>query len=884
MKKYGYIVLSALFIGVTNVAAQSETTEAAIQQEYAAAKELHKRGEMIEAGNGYCNVLEHYHKTYGNESLEYAEVMQSISVYCKDNVMHQDAAIAASYSFKVYAKHYAKAEKRLSTYTDLIERINSIGVENAKQQDIDTLFNASAIYKPMRQKYYLSAINNAIAMSNLSPLEFRQFTTNSYETSIFNLYSMCLKEFLSMKKEGEQMYFSTLLMMGKFYQRVEKLDEAQRLFLEVMAKTKAKEFFSKNQIYCLKNDIIAYHLAQGETIQAKLLLKELGSPEQMTPSGVANQAYGITLNHWANVAILERESESAAKYLNRSIELYDREIPSLRQMLQKNKIPDFLFTLCLTARLYIQTQQIDCASEVYQEITKMLKQIFLKGDSEGYDQEKIWNVVGDYFNEVHRFAWEHKRYDLLYDQIQLTKYLFSTRIVYRTRNEDLYKDTVWREYVEQMDALSRNPAYLNIYLRGDVSDKIKIDIRRNTLSRQISKRWSENKIELFRWPLSKEKMSETLARQEAAIDFITIDTNSGNKQYGAFVATSESQSLTFIPLCTERELKTIFEKNINQRCQELYSLIWQPLETAIRGRSELFISTTDLLSWISFAGIETPNGTLCDKYAIRRISSIGLMDRLKENSIDYMRHIKNIFLYGGADFGLLPEKSGTTRGQGFSYLPGSKREVEEIARSLSSGWEVATYTGKEATEEQFAKLSYTQGAPCVVHVSTHGFYLPYVQEERRAESANTSLKSYTSFNGSLLRSGFALSGANRAWNKGTVPADLRDGILTGHEIANLNFSNTELVVLSACNTGLEEIRAGAVSRSLQQAFFKAGARSIITSLWEVPDKETELFMKEFYAQWMSGITLSQAFVDTQRMMRTRYPDDPEKWAGFILME
>lgn len=885
MKKYGYIVLSALFIGVTNVAAQSETTEAAIQQEYAAAKELHKRGEMIEAGNGYCNVLEHYHKTYGNESLEYAEVMQSIASYCTDNGMHQDALIAAPLSYAIYGKIFVEGMKHFASSSEFIEKMEKTPPEHLRKQDVDKLATIWDTYERKEREYHSSSLHCVEIMSAQSPLMFKQIKHTNYELDIEKFFKKILGEFLSLKKEGkgEKEYVRTLLQMGRFYLRTEKPAQAQALFLDVVKLVKGTSILGANETYRLKNDIIAYYLAQGKVKQAKSVLEELLSADLEIPKGVSEIVYGITLNQKANMAILQGDERGATNYLNRAFEKYNQNLPSLAEILRTNNLPDFMTALCLTARLYSQQKQIGQAVAIYEKTTDILKRIFLEQGADGFDSEMIWNVMAGYFDDVYRFAWEHKLYDFLYEHDQFTNYLFSATIAYGPKNIDLYSDTAWRKQKEQLDSLSRSPSMLNTYMRGDMTPKIITDIRYTNLRKQLYGDLFRKNLIPVRWPLSREKLRATLNPQEAAIEFMTIHTADTRKEYGAFVVTNETQSPVFIPICTEQELKNVVDTRTLPNRLELYNLLWKPLEAAIKDRSCLYISSSDLLNRVSFAGIKTPDGYLCDKYMIRTVRSISYVDCLKENGVDDMAGMKNFFLYGGADFGLPTGKSSITRGQGFSYLPGSKREVNEIARSLSDKWKVELFIGGEATEEQFAKLSYKQESPCVVHVSTHGFYLSYTPEER-AEKSAPQVKSYASFYEPLLRSGFALSGANRSWNKGGVPTDLHDGILTGYEISSLNLSNTELVVLSACNTGLQEIRDGTVSRGLQQAFFSAGARSIITSLWEVPDKETELFMKEFYAQWMSGITLSQAFVDTQRMMRTRYPDDPEKWAGFILME
>ncbi len=141
----------------------------------------------------------------------------------------------------------------------------------------------------------------------------------------------------------------------------------------------------------------------------------------------------------------------------------------------------------------------------------------------------------------------------------------------------------------------------------------------------------------------------------------------------------------------------------------------------------------------------------------------------------------------------------------------------------------------------------------------------------------------------MIRSGLLLAGANHAWKTGKpLKPGMEDGILTAYEISHLNLSNTELVVLSACETGLGDIQGNEGVYGLQRAFKIAGAKYLIMSLWQVPDKQTSLLMTTFYKKWLprggeEKMTIPEAFRAAQKELRDAGLD-PYQWAGFVLVE
>jgi len=132
-----------------------------------------------------------------------------------------------------------------------------------------------------------------------------------------------------------------------------------------------------------------------------------------------------------------------------------------------------------------------------------------------------------------------------------------------------------------------------------------------------------------------------------------------------------------------------------------------------------------------------------------------------------------------------------------------------------------------------------------------------------------------------MRSGLILAGANRAWEGADPIPGVEDGILTAYEVANTNLAGTDLVVLSACETGLGDIQGSEGVYGLQRSFKMAGAGYIIMSLWQVPDQQTVELMTLFYLNWLAGTGIREAFFKAQLEMRAKY--DPYFWAAFVLV-
>lgn len=222
------------------------------------------------------------------------------------------------------------------------------------------------------------------------------------------------------------------------------------------------------------------------------------------------------------------------------------------------------------------------------------------------------------------------------------------------------------------------------------------------------------------------------------------------------------------------------------------------------------------------------------------------------------------------------------RGIHFGRLPGTRAEGEHIAEMLK----VQPWLEADALE---ARLK-AYGSPRILHVATHGFFLEDQKRDPNKEMRDLgALEALSDGPGKLtgagienplLRSGLALSGANTWLSDGQLPPDAEDGILTAEDVSGLDLLATELVVLSACETGLGEIRTGEGVFGLRRAFVLAGAKTLVMSLWKVPDQQTQELMEEFYRRILAGEPRAEALRQAQLAMKATYPD-PLYWGAFI---
>ena len=342
-----------------------------------------------------------------------------------------------------------------------------------------------------------------------------------------------------------------------------------------------------------------------------------------------------------------------------------------------------------------------------------------------------------------------------------------------------------------------------------------------------------------------------------------------------------------------------------------YDLIWKPLDSALAGITRIDLAPDGSLNQVPLGIIPAPDGKLLmERYDLRLVSST--RDILR--SAPSRSASTTALLVGNPVFDLsedqqraaiqklaLPQQkqrvlvadlpsAGRSRdlagGTVLPPLPGTGAEVSSIAVLMQKqGWKTAVYTGDEALKTAVEQT----GSPRVVHLATHGFFLPDQEFKASQPGVAPADASPAAVEDPMLRSGLYFAAADRTLAGKPSPPGLDNGVLTALEAGNLNLTGTQLVVLSACNTGPGDVKNGEGVFGLRRALEEAGAQSVMMSLWSVPDKETQELMQRFYSKWLAGAEIHQALKDAQLEMREQVKtehdgkDLPYYWAAFVLV-
>ncbi len=423
-----------------------------------------------------------------------------------------------------------------------------------------------------------------------------------------------------------------------------------------------------------------------------------------------------------------------------------------------------------------------------------------------------------------------------------------------------------------------------------------------------------------------QQVRDALAPGEAAVEFARFryfDKDWTQKSYYvALVITHETKDAPqYIVLGDDKQLEgdalTHFRQQLQTRglaAEEeavlpganAWDLVWKPLETALAGIKRVYLSPDGALNEVPLGIIAAPDGNLAmEKYDLRILSST--KDILR--SAAPVLGNRTALLLGDPEFDLTGEQESavlkklllksssaqsvveltsqldtlpnTKSATELPRLPGTGAEVAAIADLMNSkGWKTNLYTRNAALKVVVQQAE----SPVVVHLATHGFFLP--DQQPKITKGDVAQNRSTVHEDPMLRSGLYFAGANRTLAGKPSPDN---GILTAMEAGNLNLSGTELVVLSACNTGQGDVKAGEGVFGLRRALQEAGARAVIMSMWSVPDKETTELMQRFYAKWLAGTEMHEALKQTQLEIREEVKrehdgkDLPYYWGAFVLV-
>ncbi|MBK6860477.1 MAG: CHAT domain-containing protein [Saprospiraceae bacterium] len=588
----------------------------------------------------------------------------------------------------------------------------------------------------------------------------------------------------------------------------------------------------------------------------------------------------------------------------------------------------YLWILDNLAELYTNMKQYDKATQLFVEASKLRKQIiydsfkylaptevdgfiktFKRGINlfnafllncpkpekallvEAYDNELFYKGFSlNYQQEIQRLVGKYKIHQELYDSIKYYCKLSIKEFLNQTPNKD---------YITSINKT--------------------IEALEQRLCKNLSG------YERFTKNVHFSEIKSKLNTGESVVEISLINTSNDLKvdslQFIAFVFNANSVTPVMIKLGSEYKFTQFFPKNeilkadyVNavysvaargfEPIQEangnyLFQFLIQPLLPSLKNVQTIYYAPTGGLHKINIQAIPTADTKVFGQnyQVIQLASSRDLMHIHTKAS-----PLKNAQLFGGINYmekdtatnnqptlqGALASrsmpafKSNKSNASEWPDLKHTQTEVTLISNLLKkSSVKVNAYLGSKATEAQFNKLGQGKKSPDIIHLATHGYFISLEQLNKLSNTKDSfqAIKKMP-----MMRSGLLLANGYNAWKSGPQEfLNTNDGVLTALEVSQMDLSNTKLVVLSACETGLGDINGNEGVLGLQRAFQIAGVDKIIMSLWEVPDFQTQELMQQFYHYWITKkYDIPTAFTKAQMGLKEKY-GNPYFWAGFILV-
>jgi CHAT domain-containing protein len=430
----------------------------------------------------------------------------------------------------------------------------------------------------------------------------------------------------------------------------------------------------------------------------------------------------------------------------------------------------------------------------------------------------------------------------------------------------------YKQWLECKELLNEAYQLSHEQLKEEGINADSLSERCDALERELSQRNSTFKESQTERAITYLDIQKSLLPDEAVVEIVQIRNSNREDHYVSYVIKPATLKRVYLGKATEiNEAIAVFrEKVINRQDENFaYAKVWKPLSESLKGAKNLYISADGAYHQLSIQGLKDEDGRyLGDKVGLQLLCNSADVIEVKKNNLRGQRPASAV-LIGNPKYG---------QGDMIEQLPGTELEVKKIAKLLLMQKVKATsLIGESATEQKIKELH----SPTILHFATHGYFLEDVSEVSSPKVLGVDLEIAKA--NPLLRSGLLLANCENVFDENFKPSpESGNGVLTAFEAMNLELDKTDLVVLSACQTGLGTVKQGEGVYGLQRAFLVAGAKSIIMSLWNVSDDATMHLMSLFYSNFMKNGNRSQAFTEAIRQVKTKYKE-PYYWAAFVML-
>jgi len=535
-----------------------------------------------------------------------------------------------------------------------------------------------------------------------------------------------------------------------------------------------------------------------------------------------------------------------------------------------DKHKDYLKTLIKlgTAQWYLQ--DVESANLSFNEaIAGYLFQLktFFRGLSEN-EQSDLWGTMKPAIDNYMAFAISNagSNPDLIRQAYNLqikTKGLLLNNTT-KTKNAILNSNDssltlLYRQYISTKKLLGTYYNFSKEELNEEKVNLEELESLANDLERKLTQK--TNLVQADDDDIKLQTVTSWLSEGEAAIEMIRVPISygfeKGSVRYAAIIIRPNAEP-RLVALNNGKELEDKYLKFYKNAIQlkvtdtETYPQFWAPIQQQLADVKTAYLSLDGVYNNLNINTLKIDESTyVLDKINLLNIPNTKQINQIKSSKVA-LNETEKATLFGFPKFG---------NDEKVVPLPGTREEIQEIDKLLVSN-NVSTdlFMEYDASEENFLKIK----SPNILHVATHGFFLPDVDlGDNMIMGTNVSKAK----DNPLLRSGLLLSGAANALSDTPEINSGNNGVLNAFEIMNLDLSGTGLVIMSACETGNGEVVNGEGVYGLNRAFQVAGADKIIMSLWKVDDEATKDLMTSFYKNWLEVNDAQLAFVNAQKQIK-----------------
>ena len=683
------------------------------------------------------------------------------------------------------------------------------------------------------------------------------------------------------KKEGKTMPFKVNLAL--LHQDLKEYEEAESIFADLLElrSSRPRPLQTESDAYLL-NHLAALYMEMGKTDDAEKYLKQSAAIYKRK-LGEKHPSYASVLSNLSKYYHYKGAYPEAIHA--------NKQVLEIRKAVLSPNHPDFIDAWEDRGVLLWESGQKEKAAPIFKKVIERqlanAEKIFPSMNE--HEKGKYWSKVQPKIQLFYNYVMENYQDnpDLVGEmyQVQLKTKGILLNSTTKVKNQILNGDNeeLKKEYLEWLDQKEALAVYYTLSAEELKDEGVDLDsLEQATLKTEKDLiKSSAAFAQAYQFPhQTLVQVRESLNTDEAAIEIIKVpkfDKKLLEKShYAALIATKSKETPTLVVLENGDELEGKYGKFyrtvVTNQIEDEYSYdqFWKPIASNLQGISKIYLSLDGIYNQINIATLKKPDGN----YVIDGMQSIIVSSTRQIPSIKSRTNKASnstAILFGYPHYG----DKGT-----INKLPGTKVEVEGIGELLGKyDYQAKHFMEKEASE---SNVKTEVNNPKILHIATHGFFLEDVEEFGSDKVFGVELTKAKE--NPLLRSGLMFHNAESAMEN-TNSKELKEndnGILTAYEAMTLPLDQTELVVLSACETGLGEIKSGEGVYGLQRAFQVAGAESIIISLWKVSDEATQKLMYEFYKNWLRSGDKISAFNQAQLSLKNEY-ESPFFWGAFILM-